>query len=140
MSSSARDLISKLLVINPDERLGSHDIVEIKNHSFFGSIDWDTILTQPPPFIPKLEDPESTAYFQRTCITVKYISNQDTARETRFPINEDATAHMDDTPSDALENDMTFGGFWFVNFKNLESKNMDLLEDIDEFRKRTKSF
>jgi serine/threonine-protein kinase RIM15 len=65
ISSAAKDLINKLLVLNPEERLGSSGTDAIKQHPFFHSINWDTLLTQHPPFVPKLEDPESTAYFQR---------------------------------------------------------------------------
>jgi hypothetical protein len=36
--------------------------------------------------------------------------------------------------------DLTFGGFWFVNFANLRAKNQELLADLHEERKRAKSF
>lgn len=36
---------------------------------------------------------------------------------------------MDDGTISSIEDDIMFGGFWYVNFKNLESKNMDILEE-----------
>lgn len=65
LSPLAKDLISKLLTLAPEERLGFYGAEEVKAHPFFADINWDTILTQKAPFIPKLEDPESTIYFQR---------------------------------------------------------------------------
>ena len=35
MSSEAKDLIQKLLVLDPEKRLGFHGSKEIKNHPFF---------------------------------------------------------------------------------------------------------
>lgn len=66
MSPEARDFISKLLKINPDERLGTNGADEVKRHPFFAGINWDTLLTQEPPFVPEA-DPESTVYFERMC-------------------------------------------------------------------------
>jgi hypothetical protein len=49
---------------------------------------------------------------------------------------------LDDvSPNNAnnIEDDLMFGGFWYVNFKNLASKNIDVLDGL-EIRRRTKSF
>lgn len=130
ISLEAKDLISKLLEINPEKRLGSKGAEEVKQHPFFADIDWNKILTQEPPFIPKLQDPESVAYFK--------------PRLERFPLNEDE--NMEELSESPFENDVTsdftFGGFWYVNFANLEEKNRDILEQLkkESFRKRSKSF
>lgn len=48
--ADARDLVSKLLVLDPLQRLGSkRGVEEIKEHPFFSSIDWETIWTQDVP-------------------------------------------------------------------------------------------
>lgn len=53
--SRASDLISKLLVFNPKDRLGSDDTKEtryqsIRNHSFFNGISWnENLYRQTPP-------------------------------------------------------------------------------------------
>lgn len=48
----AKDLIRRLLVLDPLERLGTaKGVQEVKGHPFFTGIDWDTIWTvDPPPF------------------------------------------------------------------------------------------
>jgi serine/threonine protein kinase len=55
-SDEAKDLLTGLLKIAPEERLGSSekDAEEIKNHTFFSKIDWAKISTkqQSPPYKP----------------------------------------------------------------------------------------
>jgi serine/threonine protein kinase len=46
---SAQDLINQLLVINPDLRIGAHDINDLCNHDFFKGIRFETIKDQEPP-------------------------------------------------------------------------------------------
>jgi serine/threonine protein kinase len=57
LSDSARDLISKLLVFQPDQRLGCQNNEDaIKLHPFFDDIDW-TLLAQkqlPSPFLSQM--------------------------------------------------------------------------------------
>lgn len=62
-SSAARDLIARLLVKDPDTRLGSAE--EIKHHEFFKSVDWTELLARRtvPPYKPVLKDPTDTSHF-----------------------------------------------------------------------------
>ena len=46
----AQDLISRLLKQEPGLRLGSDGAQEVKDHSFFNEIDWDTLCVQDSPF------------------------------------------------------------------------------------------
>ena len=62
MSSEAHSLIEQLLVIDPYQRLGSNGINEIKNHSFFSKTSWDTLMSEPAPFVPIGRDID-TVYF-----------------------------------------------------------------------------
>ncbi|KAI0633279.1 kinase-like protein [Trametes polyzona] len=67
----AQDLVRKLLVRDPDQRLGAGpagspwDVQALRNHPFFSSINWKTLWTDPaPPLEPglvKKETPPSTA-------------------------------------------------------------------------------
>jgi 3-phosphoinositide dependent protein kinase-1 len=49
----AKDLISRLLVMNPMERLGARDYKDLKAHPFFNGIQWQNLTTtMPPPITP----------------------------------------------------------------------------------------
>jgi len=56
------DLLRQLLNRKPDERPTSQ---AIKNHQWFSSIDWESLLQRevPPPFIPRPADVEMGRYF-----------------------------------------------------------------------------
>lgn len=53
---AARDLLTKLLNRNPDERLGANGSAEIKAHPFFHAIDWRKLLQRKyePTFKPNV--------------------------------------------------------------------------------------
>ncbi|GAM19583.1 hypothetical protein SAMD00019534_027580 [Acytostelium subglobosum LB1] len=63
MSDEARDIIDKLLALNPQSRLGYNGADEVKSHPFFQDIDWATIRTQNTYFKPVLQDLQDTSYF-----------------------------------------------------------------------------
>lgn len=63
-STEAKDLILKLLCMDPSERLGARGADEIKNHSYFKDLDWDILWQTEGGFVPQVEDPESTDYFE----------------------------------------------------------------------------
>ena len=59
ISKDAKDLMTRLLEKNVENRLCSHEgIEEIKKHPFFKSIDFDAILRKEveAPYIPKIKD------------------------------------------------------------------------------------
>lgn len=62
-SSLAKDLITKLLVLDPSERLGYNGAQEIKEHPYFKDVDWDHVYEEEASFVPAVEHPESTDYF-----------------------------------------------------------------------------
>ena len=51
VSEEAKDLIRKLLTLKPEQRLGYKGAIEIQQHPFFNSINWDDL------FFKKLEAP-----------------------------------------------------------------------------------
>uniref|UniRef100_A0A5S6QCX2 non-specific serine/threonine protein kinase n=1 Tax=Trichuris muris TaxID=70415 RepID=A0A5S6QCX2_TRIMR len=62
--SDAMDLIRSLLQVNPLDRLGTvSGAMEVKMHSFFSSVDWNTLLRQKAEFVPHLRGEEDTSYF-----------------------------------------------------------------------------
>ena len=60
ISDTAKDLIRKLLQVDPEKRLGAHGSVEVLSHPWFEGLKIGEIE---PPFIPKLANPEDTQYF-----------------------------------------------------------------------------
>jgi serine/threonine protein kinase len=64
ISPEARDLVQKLLDVDPATRLGSKGgAAEIKAHPFFKSVQWDRLLEQEASFVPSLSSSEDTSYF-----------------------------------------------------------------------------
>lgn len=63
LSEEAKDLISKLLQRNPMNRLGTLGANEVKDHSLFSEISWQSLLREKVDFVPQLEDEEDTSYF-----------------------------------------------------------------------------
>ncbi|TNN58611.1 Microtubule-associated serine/threonine-protein kinase 1 [Liparis tanakae] len=59
----AQHLISSLLQNNPLARLGTGGAFEVRQHSFFGQVNWNSLLRQKAEFIPHLESEEDTSYF-----------------------------------------------------------------------------
>lgn len=57
-SADAKDLVQKLLVLDPNKRLGANDATRytsIRSHPFYDGLDFDTLhTTTPPPIYPYL--------------------------------------------------------------------------------------
>lgn len=75
-SDTAKDLIEKLLIKDPAQRLGSSGSEEIMNHPYFEGINWDTLFDEDASFVPDMDDPENTDYF-------------DDRGATMFPLDDD---------------------------------------------------
>jgi serine/threonine protein kinase/CheY-like chemotaxis protein len=64
ISDSAKSFIDQLLCMDLKSRLGSaQDAEEIKQHHFFGMINWSTLSAERPKFIPQVEAVDDTSYF-----------------------------------------------------------------------------
>ena len=65
IKDSSKDLIKKLLVVNPKERIGFNSIDDIKNHDFFKNVDFNKVLSKEeiPPFIPQIDNDLDLKYF-----------------------------------------------------------------------------
>lgn len=74
LSLEAMDLIDKLLDPDPATRMGWDNI---KLHPFFEGINWDTILESVPPFVPTLEGPNDTSYFNNRNLTDIFIDDDE---------------------------------------------------------------
>ena len=70
VGKKAKDLIEKLFVSNPKNRLGYKSADEVKNHPFFKDIDFNKVLNKEykPPFIPQLDNETDLKYFEKIYI------------------------------------------------------------------------
>lgn len=81
----AKNLILDLLAHDPLRRLGSIGAYEIKQHSFFSFLDWNNLLRIKAEFIPQLDGPDDTSYFD--------------TRSERYN-------HDSDSPTDSLQSNL----------------------------------
>lgn len=64
ISDNAKDLMNRLMTINPNERLGSDaGAADIKGHIFFDGVVWEKISEEEALFVPTPDHPEDTEYF-----------------------------------------------------------------------------
>ncbi|XP_029993873.1 microtubule-associated serine/threonine-protein kinase 1 [Sphaeramia orbicularis] len=77
LPADAQDLISALLQTNPLVRLGTGGAFEVKEHSFFTELDWNSLLRQKAEFIPHLESEEDTSYFDTRSDRYHHINTYD---------------------------------------------------------------
>ena len=65
ISEDAKNIISKLLEKNPGTRLGKNGLIEMKNHPFFGSINFEMIKNKKvkAPFKPTIIEDDLTSNF-----------------------------------------------------------------------------
>ncbi|KAJ4296297.1 rim15, signal transduction response regulator [Kalmusia sp. IMI 367209] len=70
ISDEAKDLMNRLLCIDPAKRLGSNmedkfasGGEEIRNHPWFADVNWESLRDDEASFIPAPENPEDTEYF-----------------------------------------------------------------------------
>ncbi|KAK3530577.1 hypothetical protein QTP86_027862 [Hemibagrus guttatus] len=77
LPSDAQNLISTLLQTNPLVRLGTGGAYEVKQHSFFSDLDWNSLLRQKAEFIPQLESEEDTSYFDTRSERYRHVNSYD---------------------------------------------------------------
>ncbi|KAL5414491.1 hypothetical protein PMIN06_002534 [Paraphaeosphaeria minitans] len=70
ISDEAKDLMNRLLCIDPARRLGANmedkfasGGEEIRNHPWFADVNWESLRDDEASFIPAPENPEDTEYF-----------------------------------------------------------------------------
>ena len=79
-SDEAKDLITKLLNLDPKKRLGAgpNGFKNLKNHKYFEGIDWDDLENKKikPPFIPVIDNPLDLKYFDRMFVDEVNITKE----------------------------------------------------------------
>ncbi|XP_010914243.1 probable serine/threonine protein kinase IRE4 isoform X2 [Elaeis guineensis] len=138
MSYEAKDLIDRLLVQDPDLRLGANGASEVKAHPFFKEINWDNFSSQKAAFIPNPDSADDTSYFMSRysqsscqipvnkdssdCASVETISSPETGPET----STDEYSELKEFDS-RTSVDLSSINFSFKNLSQLASMNYDVL-------------
>ena len=119
MDENAKDLISKLLVFDPNKRIGNGENKsdEIKKHPYFSDIDWNKALNKElvPPFIPKVDDDVDIKYFEKSL--------------KESPVFDDNSEYLVNAEENENDDDDNYDGFTFIATSYRELKDMGK-EDI----------
>lgn len=83
LPEDAVDLIKKLLVLDPEKRLGAKGAAEVKKHPFFSDINWDHLMKKKPMYIPYIENEEDTDNFEGNKFFCYFI-NKMKQREKKY--------------------------------------------------------
>ncbi|KAL6847148.1 hypothetical protein ACP4OV_023001 [Aristida adscensionis] len=156
LSFEAYDLIDKLLIENPVQRLGATGAGEVKAHPFFKDINWDMLARQKAAFIPSTDDEYDTSYFacrhawrtadeQVNAASNDYDDRSETSSmscgsspQSDYEEDGDECGSMEEfgAPSSVK---YSFSNFSFKNISQLASMNYDLItkhnEDPLKFKK-----
>ncbi|KAG5929343.1 hypothetical protein E4U42_006174 [Claviceps africana] len=107
ISAEAKDLINKLLCTDPKKRLGSNKDdkfasggEEIRSHSWFEEINWQTLLEDEAQFVPQPENPEDTEYFDARGAVLQSFAEE--MEDQLSPQTSGGGKEYTDRPHDAL--------------------------------------
>ncbi|KAL3834597.1 hypothetical protein ACJIZ3_009333 [Penstemon smallii] len=144
LSFEAYDLINKLLIENPVQRLGATGAGEVKRHPYFKHINWDTLERQKATFIPSA-DAQDTSYFMSRYLWNSeeenvhggsdFDDNTDTGSascsSSTYSIMQDEDGdecgNLADFGAPNLDAKYSFSNFSFKNLSQLASINYDLV-------------
>ncbi|KAK6835837.1 Catalytic domain of fungal Rim15-like Protein Serine/Threonine Kinase [Aspergillus parasiticus SU-1] len=105
-SPEAIDLMNKLMTTDPAQRIGANvderypnGGAEIRSHPWFSDINFDTLLDDKAQFVPNLENPEDTEYFDARGATLQAFSEELEDGDSPRPVT---TGPYPDRPHDAL--------------------------------------
>lgn len=153
-SVEAEDLIKKLLNMDFEHRLGFNGADEIMRHPYFKGVNWDTLyLEVPDSFIPVVDDPESTDYFDLRGADISQFPKDDSDEEPMPPqsakdlgspalsYNPGPISNHLSLPSSPmvtrkerrgskLADPSEFGSFHFRNLNVLEKANKDVINRL----------
>ncbi|PHH59891.1 hypothetical protein CDD81_2410 [Ophiocordyceps australis] len=107
VSDEAKDVINKLLCMDPKQRLGANRDdkfasggEEIRSHAWFQGISWQTLLEDEAQFVPQLENPEDTEYFDARGAVLQSFAEE--MEDQMSPQSSTAGSDYPDRPHDAL--------------------------------------
>ncbi|KAJ5091110.1 hypothetical protein NUU61_005980 [Penicillium alfredii] len=106
-SPESLDLMNKLMTLNPRERIGANveekfanGGAEIRGHPWLADINWDTLLADKAQFVPNIENPEDTEYFDARGATLQAFAEE--LEDEQSPQPPASSGSYPDRPHDAL--------------------------------------
>ncbi|XP_059279154.1 probable serine/threonine protein kinase IRE4 [Lycium ferocissimum] len=134
MSFEAQDLIDRLLVHDPNQRLGAKGASEVKAHQFFRGVDWDNLALQKAAFVPQTDGVDDTSYFISRYGLSGVLDDEDcndSASDTSELSSNSGLENMDECGDlaqfDPSPLDLSLMNFSFKNLSQLASINHDML-------------
>jgi serine/threonine-protein kinase RIM15 len=107
VSPEAKDLMNKLLCLEPRDRLGQNNNdkfscggEEIRNHAWFEGVNWEKLLEDDAQFVPAPENPEDTEYFDARGATLQSFAEE--MEDQSSPPSSTPGAEYHERPHDAL--------------------------------------
>ncbi|ODA76614.1 hypothetical protein RJ55_07885 [Drechmeria coniospora] len=107
VSDEAKDIINKLLCIDPKQRLGANQDekfasggMEIRSQAWFKDINWDTLVEDEAQFVPRPENLEDTEYFDARGAVLQSFAEE--LEDQPSPQSSAAGSDYPDRPHDAL--------------------------------------
>ncbi|KAH7326691.1 putative response regulator receiver RIM15p [Stachybotrys elegans] len=107
VSDEAKDLINKLLCMDPPMRLGSNREEkfssggeEIRKHPWFDGVNWETLLEDEAQFVPQPENPEDTEYFDARGAVLQSFAEE--MEDQMSPPSSTSASDYPERPHDAL--------------------------------------
>ena len=107
VSPEAKDLMNKLLCLDPAQRLGANidekfanGGAEIRAHPWFEGMNWDKLLQDEAQFVPAPENPEDTEYFDSRGATLQSFAEE--MEDQTSPPASTPGAEYHERPHDAL--------------------------------------
>ncbi|KAK2079205.1 hypothetical protein QBZ16_002896 [Prototheca wickerhamii] len=73
-SAECRDLVQRLLTLEPTRRLGRRGAGEIKLHPWFAGVDWSSLAGRRATFVPAMESDTDTSYFSSRPVSQMSLS------------------------------------------------------------------
>ncbi|KAL1207744.1 putative serine/threonine protein kinase IRE4 [Cardamine amara subsp. amara] len=132
MSYEAQDFINRLLVHEPEKRLGANGAAEVKSHPFFRGVDWENLALQKAAFVPQPESIDDTSYFvtrfgEKSCSDSDTDNNSSSFPDSGDELDECTNLAKFDSPPYYL----SLINFSFKNLSQLASINHDVLLQKD---------
>lgn len=146
-----KDLIKKLLTLDPAQRLGNNGADEIRSHPYFANINWATLFDEVPLFVPTPENPESTDYFDARGADISHFPKDEefgqaveepfggsiktselgspSAQQLEATLNQIGGVRKERRGSRLADNS-EFGSFNFRNLSVLEKANKDVINRL----------